>query len=306
MTTKSPQDALQDLVRMSEDMGLYEVEFAKHKESNMKELTDEQIYKIWYQTRGLGTIAFCGDFARAAIAADRALNAADRKLELLQQAHDRSHAEVLRLAEKLRQYESGNGMHLNAAPADRDVMQLPTYEVRSGSVNGRLAKQPYSQGDALPAIGSFCLVSGANCDIESDQHRAFYWKKVVGYADGFVCLQVDGCWPTVERLTNCWFAEIPNPAKAAAPTPPAEQQGEQEPAAWMTPGGDVTRSKVFADEQSALSFGQQRPTPLYTQPSPFLAELRAKVQALPTYENEWTQGYRDAVLAEIGKLGGKV
>lgn len=85
----------------------------------MRELTDEQIDdlvegRVFGDWRG---------YAREVIAADRALNAADRKLELLQQAHDRSHEEVLRLAEKLRKYEPGNGMHLNAAPADRDVMR---------------------------------------------------------------------------------------------------------------------------------------------------------------------------------------
>jgi len=78
-------------------------------------------------------------------------------------------------------------------------------------VIGRLAKRPYVSGDQLPPIGSIVLVSGANYDVESDQHRSYYWRKVIGYANGdqFVCLQTRDCWPTVERMTNCWFAHEP-------------------------------------------------------------------------------------------------
>jgi len=94
----------------------------------MKELTNEQLDGHWdclpgikihneATAQGIRTeVLLRRAFARAAISADRALNAADRKLELLQQAHDRSHAEALRLAEKLRKYESENAMHLNSAP----------------------------------------------------------------------------------------------------------------------------------------------------------------------------------------------
>jgi hypothetical protein len=85
------------------------------------------------------------------------------------------------------------------------------------SIIGRLAPRPYQTGDTLPAVGSLCLVSGANCDVESDQHRSYMWRRVVGYGvgDEFVCLQTRDCWPTVERLGNCWFAEIPTPRAAA-------------------------------------------------------------------------------------------
>lgn len=67
----------------------------------------------------------------------------------------------------------------------------------------------------MPAERSECLVSGANCDVESDQHRAYSWRKIIGYTDDneFVCLQTRDCWPTIERLTHCWFAEIPEPRK---------------------------------------------------------------------------------------------
>lgn len=75
---------------------------------------------------------------------------------------------------------------------------------------GRLAPRPYRGGDDLPAVGSTTLVSGVNCDVESDQHRAYGWRRVIGYTPDlkFVCLHSPGCWPTVERLENCWFAEI--------------------------------------------------------------------------------------------------
>ena len=91
------------------------------------------------------------------------------------------------------------------------------YRVLTGETEGRLAKRPFRPGDDLPEVGSFCLVSGANCDIESDQHRGYSWRQVIGYSEDreFVCMQTHKdsytCWPTVERMANCWFAEIPNP-----------------------------------------------------------------------------------------------
>ena len=79
----------------------------------------------------------------------------------------------------------------------------------NNSIVGRLAPRRWQVGDPLPDVGLFCLVSGVNCDVESDQHRSYMWRKVVGYSDDsqFVCLQTEGCWPTVERTDNCWFAE---------------------------------------------------------------------------------------------------
>lgn len=87
-------------------------------------------------------------------------------------------------------------------------------------IEGRLAKRPFQEGDPLPAVGSTCLVSGANCDIESDQHRGYGWRQVIGYTDNkqFICLQTEGCWPTVERTENCWFAEIPEPLAEHSPS----------------------------------------------------------------------------------------
>lgn len=75
---------------------------------------------------------------------------------------------------------------------------------------GRLASRPYRAGDDLPAAGSTTLVSGAHGDVESDQHRGYGWRRVLGYSPDlkFICLQTPGCWPTVERLENCWFADI--------------------------------------------------------------------------------------------------
>jgi len=86
------------------------------------------------------------------------------------------------------------------------------------SVVGRLAARAWLPGDDLPEVGSRALVSGANADVESDQHRSFSWCTVVGYGadDGFICLQTEGCWRTIERTTNCWFAEIEKPRAIAA------------------------------------------------------------------------------------------
>jgi hypothetical protein len=90
-------------------------------------------------------------------------------------------------------------------------------------VIGRLAKRPYEPGDPLPALGTECLVSGANCDVQSDQHRSYSWRTVISYTDDrqFVCMQTKNCWPTVERVANCWFAEIPTPM---APAPVSSNQ----------------------------------------------------------------------------------
>lgn len=91
--------------------------------------------------------------------------------------------------------------------SDHEAMRA---EWREGREEGRLAPRAWQPGDHVPAVGGMVLVSGANCDIESDQHRAFTWRRVVGYGEdnGFVCLQAKGCWPTVERMTNCWFAAL--------------------------------------------------------------------------------------------------
>lgn len=75
---------------------------------------------------------------------------------------------------------------------------------------GRLAARSYREGDDLPAAGTSVLISGVNQDVESDQHRSYAWRYVVGYSKcgAFISLQTEGCWPTVERLTNCWIAKI--------------------------------------------------------------------------------------------------
>lgn len=102
-----------------------------------------------------------------------------------------------------------NGEHSNAREApttDRDII-------------GRLAQRPWREGDSLPEVGSQCLVSGSNQDVESDQHRSYSWRQVIGYSSNnkFVCLQTRDCWPTVERVENCWFADERLLLNAAAP-----------------------------------------------------------------------------------------
>lgn len=78
-----------------------------------------------------------------------------------------------------------------------------------GGEVSRLASRPYKVGDELPLVGSTCLMAGANSDISCDQDRAYSELIVVGYTKcgGFICTQSEGCWPTVDRLTNCWFSD---------------------------------------------------------------------------------------------------
>lgn len=59
----------------------------------------------------------------------------------------------------------------------------------------------------LPERDTYTNVSGANTDLSSDQHRSFGLARVIGYSSGkeFICLQRDNCWPTVERVSNCYF-----------------------------------------------------------------------------------------------------
>ena len=85
------------------------------------------------------------------------------------------------------------------------------------SVIGRFAARPYMPGDPLPEVGTKCWVSGANADVESDQHRSFGERIGIGYTPCglFACFQTEGCWPTVERLINCWFADPDRLAKAS-------------------------------------------------------------------------------------------
>lgn len=87
------------------------------------------------------------------------------------------------------------------------------------NIIGRLAQRPWREGDSLPETGSECLVSGSKQDVESDQHRSYSWRRVIGYSvnNKFVCLQTRDCWPTVERLEHCWFADERHLLNAAAP-----------------------------------------------------------------------------------------
>lgn len=80
-------------------------------------------------------------------------------------------------------------------------------------VVGRLAPRRWAPGDPRPRVGTLTLVAGINTDVDSDQHRRYSWRQVLGYSDDgmFVCLQTSRCWPTVERVDNCWFGEIPHP-----------------------------------------------------------------------------------------------
>lgn len=133
---------------------------------------------------------------------------------------------------------------------------------------GRLAERPWRVGDPLPAVGSVVLVSGVHGDIESDQHRGYLRRTVIGYGkdNAFICLQTEGCWPTVERTTNCWFAAL-SPASPAR-TPMGE------PVAWIERQNDGTRygePKRWPPSDRARSYAQEMGRtiePLYAAASP--------------------------------------
>lgn len=85
--------------------------------------------------------------------------------------------------------------------------------IGAGSATGRIATRRWEMGDDVPLPGALVFISGVNMDVESDPHRTYSWRRVIGVTDPsegyiFICLQTKGCWPTVERLKNCWIAEI--------------------------------------------------------------------------------------------------
>ena len=112
------------------------------------------------------------------------------------------------------------------APVSRPASEQPVEAIGAGReeeiperAEGRLAERPWRVGDPLPAVGSVVLVSGVHGDIESDQHRGYLRRTVIGYGkdNAFICLQTEGCWPTVERTTNCWFAALSPASPARTP-----------------------------------------------------------------------------------------
>lgn len=168
------------------------------------------------------------------------------------------------------------------------------YTTRTGMKDGRLSPRPFQFGDTLPAVGSYCLVSGANCDIESDQHRGYSWRQVLGYSDDkeFVCLQTHkdsyACWPTVERLTNCWFAEIPHPIH---PSSQPRQQARGEPVAEVYSHKSRDMMRVTTTNVRLLKSVPDG-TKLYAAPQPQQScepvAIRVREKIYLGTENGWT------------------
>lgn len=103
--------------------------------------------------------------------------------------------------------------------ASANIPSISTFNdsaINAGCATGRFATRRWQKGDEIPLPGAMVFISGANQDAESDQHRQYSWRRVIGVTDSaedfvFICLQRKNCWPTVERLENCWIAEIVDP-----------------------------------------------------------------------------------------------
>lgn len=107
------------------------------------------------------------------------------------------------------------------------------------------------------------------------------------------------------HASRAWeFIGIAAHALAAASAPPVEQQEVRGPLAYLTRNEEGAPAMLFFDVAEAGKYcgENEEPEPLYTHPSPSLAELRAKVEALHGM-GLWL--YRADVLAEIDRLGDK-
>lgn len=93
----------------------------------------------------------------------------------------------------------------NCPHSGKSEADLPT------ALDGAFAQlRPVSDpAAALPPVGSYCEISGNGFDL-ADDDLTYTRVAVVGYTpDGlFGCFQKDGCWPTVERLTNFRFKNV--------------------------------------------------------------------------------------------------
>ncbi|HWV44912.1 MAG TPA: hypothetical protein VN039_02615 [Nitrospira sp.] len=239
-----------------------------------------------------------------------------RKLELLQQAHDRARAEVMRLAERLRKYEPGHSMHLNAAPADRDVMRQapggwklvpikPSAEMLDTGCAARhgLAQAIYedmlSAAPTPPAEQPIDMV--LHCPSCGKQHIDAPESELTAYADGHetvwrnpshrshLCHGCGHIWRPADVATNGVQAIK---TKGKNDSASAEQQGEQEPNSVV----DTTLKNLRRLLEHHKTF-QAR-----------VADLRAKVVALLESgpEDEPEMVLRSDVLAIFNKAGGDV
>jgi len=170
------------------------------------------------------------------------------------------------------------------------------------SIIGRLAPRSWRAGDPLPAIGSLCLVSGAHSDVESDQHRSYLWRKVVGFSDcgGFVCLQTEGCWPTVERTENCWFGEIPVARDAAQLlTKPGADEFVLEFERWNAETGALPRGGSWMAEVSSIIQRAAQSGQLAGDYEEVLADHRRLVRELDVHLNGEAGAAKQASLCDI-------
>jgi hypothetical protein len=87
----------------------------------------------------------------------------------------------------------------------------------------------FTEDQNLPPVGSYCMISGANNDsVDEPGGRSYSHALVLGYSPDhqFICCQNDGCWPFVQRVSNCYFKPVTLAGNAPAPSDHISQPGK--------------------------------------------------------------------------------
>jgi len=232
MTAKPRQDALQDLVRISEEMGLYDGEF-NAKGDGMK---DEQRAKFesWYAKRVQHTDGSSREAESwSAWQAALALNAADR--------------DVMRQAPEGWKWVPIEPTQAMCQAAQESLREWPKFPFRVG-----------------PAYKAMLAAAPTPPAEQQGEHCGHCGRTVVGSA----------AWPV------------------------REQQGEQEPVAWLH-----AKSSLLWGGYSVCTPDTDNAFPVYRYTS--IAALRAKVEARGFASGGGAVVLLSDVLAEIDKLGGR-
>lgn len=256
----------------------------------MKELTDDQIDDIFEGLEHFAPIYM----ARAAIAADRALNApADR--DVMRRAPDGWKLVPIEPTEEMLREgvmeQHGSATYRAVSRSGCSVFegeQYANYRAMLAAAPTPPAEQPLDRGSREAAmnerlfaiIASTYQILGA---LDAPAHILDVLSDPIGATDA----QLEAMLPFV----------------------PAEQQGEQESASKLL--GELLAVIHRDGGHYQAEFGTAKAVAdaaqIVSSHSTTLAELRAKVEALSSLTKEnWIYVLRNDVLAEIDKLGGKV